>query len=331
MLDLPEKCGLTLPLALERKSGCNLAMHGHDHHHGHNHGRAAQDFRLAFAIGTGLNIALVALQAVYGIIGHSVALLADAGHNLGDVFGLLLAWGASAAARKVPSSRYTYGYRSTSILAALANAIILLIAVGAIALEALQRIASPEPVGAEAVMIVAATGILVNGCTAALFMRGQERDLNIRGAFLHMAADAAISLGVLISAFLILKTGWMWIDPLVSLAISVIIVRGTWGLLRHSFDLALQAVPPGIDPAEVRGHLERLDGVARIHDLHIWAMSTTETALTCHLVMPAGHPGDAFIARAASMLHAEFGIEHATLQIECGDAGACALAPDHVL
>ena len=162
-------------------------------------------------------------------------------------------------------------------------------------------------------------------------MRGGEHDLNIRGAFLHMAADAAISLGVLVSAFLILKTGWMWLDPLVSLVISAIIVRGTWGLLRHSFYLALQAVPPGIDPAKVRGSLERLDGVERIHDLHIWAMSTTETALTCHLVMPGGHPGDAFIAGAAAFLHEEFGIEHTTLQIECGDAGTCALAPDHVV
>jgi cobalt-zinc-cadmium efflux system protein len=306
-------------------------MHGHNHRHGHNHGHAGQDFRLAFAIGTGLNIALVALQAAYGVIGHSVALLADAGHNLGDVFGLLLAWGASAASRRAPSSRYTYGLRSTSILAALANAIILLIAVGAIALEAVQRFGSPEPVAASAVMTVAAIGILVNGGTALLFMQGRDRDLNIRGAFIHMAADAGISLGVLVSGFLILHTGWMWLDPIVSLIISAVIVRSTWGLLRHSFDLALQAVPPGIDPAEVRGHLERLDGVARIHDLHVWAMSTTETALTCHLVMPAGHPGDAFIAQAAASLRAAFGIEHTTLQIECGDAGACALAPDHVV
>ena len=286
---------------------------------------------MAFAIGIGLNIALVILQAAYGILGNSMALLADAGHNLSDVFGLLLAWGASAAARRPPTSRYTYGLRSSSILAALANAIILLIAVGAIALEAIQRLHTPEPVAAGTVMIVAATGVIVNGGTALLFMRGRERDLNIRGAFMHMAADAAISLGVLVSGFAILKTGWMRVDPLVSLVISAIIVAGTWGLLRQSFDLALHAVPPGIDPAEVRRHLERLDGVERIHDLHIWAMSTTETALTCHLVMPAGHPGDAFIAAAAASLHTEFGIEHTTLQIECGDAAACALAPDHVV
>lgn len=207
-------------------------MHGHNHGHSHSHGRETHDFRLAFAIGTVLNVALVVLQAVYGIIGHSVALLADAGHNLSDVFGLLLAWGARAAARRAPCSRYTYGWRSSSILAALANAIILLIAVGAIALEAVQRIAAPEPVATTAVMIVAGIGILVNGATALLFMSGRERDLNIRGAFLHMAADAAISLGVVISAFLIAMTGWMQLDPIVSLVISAIIVRGTWGLLR---------------------------------------------------------------------------------------------------
>ncbi len=304
-------------------------MHDHHHRNGHAHGHGGQDFRLAFAIGVALNTALVVLQGAYGVIGNSMALLADAGHNLGDVFGLLLAWGASAAARKAPTSRYTYGYRSTSILAALANAIVLLIAVGAIALGAVQRLASPQPVAAAAVMVVAGIGIFVNGGTALLFMQGGKRDLNIRGAFLHMAADAAISLGVLVSGFLILRTGWLWIDPLVSLIISAIIVKGTWGLLRESFDLALHAVPPGIDPAEVRGHLERLDGVERIHDLHIWAMSTTETALTCHLVMPGGHPGEAFIQRTAASLHAQFDIDHTTLQIECGDGcgGGCALAP----
>lgn len=306
-------------------------MHGHSHDHGHNHSHAPKDFQLAFAIGTVLNVALVILQAAYGIIGNSMALLADAGHNLGDVFGLMLAWGASAAARKAPSSRYTYGFRSSSILAALANAIILLIAVGAIALEAIRRFGSPEPVAASSVMIVAAIAILVNGGSALLFMKGQGDDLNIRGAFLHLASDAATSLGVLLSAFLILKTGWMWVDPLVSLIISAIIVWGTWGLLRQSFDLALHAVPASIDPAEVRRLLTSLDGVERIHDLHIWAMSTTETALTCHLVMPGGHPGDAFLARVTDALHDKFRIEHSTLQIECGDAATCALAPDSVV
>ena len=308
-------------------------MHGHhhDHSHSHSHSHRRDGFGYAFAIGIGLNAALVALQVAAGISGHSMALLAEAGHNFGDVIGLVLAWAASVASGRPPSSRYTYGMRSSSILAALANAIILLIAVGAIALEALQRLRSPEPVAATTVMIVAAIGILINGGTALLFMSGRKGDLNIQGAFLHMAADAGISLGVLLSGLLILETGWLWLDPLVSLAISAIIVWGTWGLLRDSVNLALNAVPAGIDPAEVRQHLERLQGVSRIHDLHIWAISTTETALTCHLVIPAGHPGDAFIAGMARTLNANFGIQHTTVQIECGDAEACALSPDHVV
>jgi cobalt-zinc-cadmium efflux system protein len=306
-------------------------MNGQHHHHGHTQKRESLGYGLAFAVGTGLNIALVIFQIAYGLIGNSVALLADAGHNFGDVIGLLLAWGSSAAARKAPSLRYTYGLRSTSILAALANAIVLLIAVGAIALEAARRFGSAEPVAGKTVMIVAAIGILVNGGTALLFMGGRRGDLNIRGAFTHMAADAGISLGVLVSGFLILITGWLWLDPLVSLIISAIIVWGTWGLLRDSVNLALNAVPAGIDPAEVRTHLEGLQGVACIHDLHIWPMSTTETALTCHLVMPAGHPGDAFLAEMAGTLHAQFGIQHSTLQIECEDNGACALASEHVV
>ncbi|ADP70304.1 cation diffusion facilitator family transporter [Rhodomicrobium vannielii ATCC 17100] len=312
-------------------------MHGHNHDsshghsHAHAHGHAPQNFQSAFAIAVGLNIALVAAQVVYGVIANSVALLADAGHNLSDVFGLLLAWGAATAAKKRPTERFTYGYRSTSILAALANAIILLIAVGAIALEAARRFFYPEPVAAGGVMIASAIGIVINGGTALLFMRGRHGDINIRGAYLHLAADAGVSVGVLLAAFLIWQTGWMWVDPLVSLAIAGVIVAGTWGLLRDSVNMALQAVPPGIDPVAVRRHLEALPGVACIHDLHIWAMSTTETALTCHLVMPEGHPGDAFIARAGHDLHEEFGIEHVTLQIERGDAESCALAPDNVV
>ncbi len=300
----------------------------HEHHH--EHGHETQGFGPAFAIGTALNATLVALQVAFGIIGNSVALLADAGHNFSDVIGLVLAWGASAAARMPASTRYTYGMRSTSILAALANAIILLIAVGAIAWEAVRRFGSTEPVAGGTVMIVAGIGLVINGGSALLFNKGRHGDLNIRGAFIHMAADAGISLGVLISGFLILRTGWFWLDPLVSLVISGIIVWGTWGLLRDSVNLALQAVPPGIDPMKVRQRLEGLNGVDRIHDLHIWPMSTTETALTCHLVMPAGHPGDSFIAAVASDLHSEFGIQHTTLQIEC-DARACALAHEHVI
>lgn len=306
-------------------------MHGGNHSHDHACARAQARFSPAFAIGIGLNAALVVLQVAYGLIGNSVALLADAGHNFSDVVGLLLAFIASAASRRAPSLRYTYGLRSTSILAALANAIVLLIAVGAIALESGRRLGAAEPVSGNIVMAVAAFGIVINGGTALLFLRGRRGDLNIRAAFLHMAADAGVSLGVLLSGLVILMTGWLWFDPLVSLIISVIIVWGTIGLLREAVKLALDAVPTGIDPVEVREYLEELPGVARIHDLHIWPMSTTETALTCHLVMPRGHPGDAFLVEAAHSLRTRFGIQHATLQIECDDAGVCALAPDHVV
>lgn len=305
-------------------------MHGkhEDHGHGHSH---SDRFGYAFAIGIGLNIALVALQIIAGFWSNSVALLADAGHNFGDVVGLVLAWMASVASARPPTLRYTYGMRSSSILAALANAIILLISVGAIALEAVRRFGSPEPVAANAVIIVAALGILISGGTALLFVSGRKGDLNIQGAFLHMAADAGLSFGVLLSGFIILRTGWVWLDPLVSLVIASIIVWSTWGVLRDSVRLALDAVPPGVDPIEVRRDLERLPGVEGIHDLHIWALSTTETALTCHLVMPSGHPGDAFIAQVARNLQAKFKIHHSTVQVECGDAEACVLAPDHVV
>ncbi len=306
-------------------------MHA-EHNHGLcNNGDGPSRFGRAFAIGTGLNLALILAQVACGFLANSVALLADAGHNFSDVIGLLLAWGAIAASRRPPSSRYTYGFRSSSILAALANAIILLIAVGAIALEAIRRFFYTEPVSAGIVMAAAAAGILINGATAMLFLRGREHDLNIRGVFLHMAADAGISLGVLISGAIIYFTGWVWFDPLTSLLVSAVIVHGTWGLLRDSMNMALQAVPQNIDPDAVRTRLEQLPGVVCIHDLHIWPMSTTETALTCHLVMPAGHPGDAFIANVAGSLHREFGIHHTTLQIECDEASACELAPDHVV
>jgi cobalt-zinc-cadmium efflux system protein len=307
------------------------ASHIHGGGHGHGHCHSHDRFGYAFAVGVGLNLLLAGFQVAYGIVGHSVALLADAGHNLSDVVGLLLAWGASAAAKRPPSVRFTYGLRSSSILAALANSIILLVAVGAIALEAIKRLAAPEPVAGQIVMIVAAIGILINGGTALLFASGRKGDLNVRSAFTHLAADAGISAGVCLSGFLILVTGWLWLDPAVSLAISAAIVWGTWGLLRESANLALAAVPTGIEAREVRRHLEGLPGVDRIHDLHIWAMSTTETALTCHLVMPKGHPGDAFIAGAAESLHKEFGIHHTTLQIESGDSTTCILAPDHVI
>jgi cobalt-zinc-cadmium efflux system protein len=313
--------------------------HGHDHHdhkhgagpdgghaggHGHNH--APKDFGFAFAVGTALNLGFVILEAAYGFIANSMALLADAGHNLSDVFGLLMAWGASVLVKRAPTSRFTYGFGASSILAALANAIFLLVAIGAIAWEAVQRLGTPEPVASRTVMIVAAIGIAVNGVTAWLFASGGKNDVNIRGAFLHMAADALISLGVVAAGFAMLLTGWLWLDPVVSLVIAAIIVYGTWGLLRESAGLAMHAVPPGIDPERVRDHLAQLPGVARIHDLHIWPMSTTETALTCHLVMPEGHPGDAFLERAAETLHAKFEIAHATLQIEHTECGGCCLS-----
>jgi cobalt-zinc-cadmium efflux system protein len=304
----------------------------HDHSgpdHGHTH--TPKSFGFAFALGTALNIAFVIIEVVFGFLGNSTALLADAGHNLSDVFGLLVAWGAAVLSRRAPTKRYTYGLRSSSILAALFNAMFLLTAVGAIAWEAVQRFASPEPVAGKTVMIVAAIGIAINGFTAWLFASGRKGDINIRGAFLHMAADAAVSAGVVVAGGIILLTNWHWIDPLVSLAICVIIMWSTWGLLTDSIRMSLGAVPPGVEPAKVRKYLEQLPGVVHLHDLHIWPMSTTETALTCHLVMPNGHPGDAFIEKISHEVHDKFGIEHSTFQIELGDAGACALAPEHVV
>jgi len=307
------------------------ATHDHDHDHGHGHGHthAPRDFGFAFALGTVLNLGFVAAEATFGIIANSMALLADAGHNLSDVLGLLVAWGAATLARRLPTARYTYGLRSSSILAALFNAVILLVAVGGIAWEAIRRFAEPEPVASVTVMIVAAIGIAINGAPAALFVSGSKDDINIRGAFLHMAADAAVSAGVVVAALAMMLGGPAWIDPAASLVIVVVIVWSTWGLLRASVAMSLHAVPAGIDPAAVRGYLERLDGVARIHDLHIWPMSTTETALTCHLVMPAG-ADDAFAARVARELQQRFRIGHTTLQVERGET-SCALEPDHVV
>jgi cobalt-zinc-cadmium efflux system protein len=301
------------------------AGHDHDHagdsHAGHNH--APKDFGRAFAIGTALNIGFVILEAGYGFYANSIALLADAGHNLSDVFGLLMAWGASTLVKRPPTERFTYGYRSATILAALANGILLLLATGAICWEAFHRIGNPQPVAGKTVMIVAAIGVLINGFTAWLFVAGRKDDININGAYMHMAADAVIALGVVFTGLAILMTGWHWLDPVVSIVISVIIAWGTWGLLRGAADMALAAVPANIDPAKVRRHLAAIGGVTAIHDLHIWPMSTTETALTCHLVMPGGHPGDAFLLEIASSLRDTFAIQHATVQIECREGAAC--------
>jgi cobalt-zinc-cadmium efflux system protein len=308
---------------------------GHDHSHtyGHAHGHAhdPQDFGLIFAVATALNVGLVAIEAIYGIAAHSVALLADAGHNLSDAVGLLIAWGAHVLARVGPTARYTYGFRSASILAALLNGMILLVATGGIAWEAIQRFFEPADVAGVTVIIVAAVAILLNGLSAWLLNLGRKQDLNIRAAFLHMVADTAVSLGVVIAGAIILLTGWNWIDPLVSIVISAVIIWGTWGLLREAVDRSLSAVPAEIDPAAVANYLRRLPGVEAIHDLHVWAMSTTETALTCHLVMPKGHPGDEFLRDAYHELHDRFAIAHPTLQIELGDAGVCKLEPQHVV
>ncbi len=305
--------------------------HEHSHEDGHPHSHAPKDFGRAFAIGTALNLGFVILEAAYGFHANSVALLADAGHNLSDVFGLLMAWGASALVKRPPTTRFTYGFRSSTILAAVGNAILLLVVTGAIAWEAVQRIATPETVAGKTVMIVAAIGIVINGVTALMFMSGRKDDINISGAFTHMAADAAIAFGVVLAGLGIILTGWHWLDPVVSLVISAMIVWGTWGLLRSSIALAMNAVPSNIDPVKVRQHLEALSGVAKIHDLHIWPMSTTETALTCHLVMPAGSPSDEFILHTAAALKETFRISHSTLQIERGDGDGCALEPDHIV
>ena len=293
------------------------------------HAHAPKKFGLPFAVGAILNFGLVAAQFLYGIYAHSIALIADAGHNLGDALGLLIAWGAYVLVRWEPTDRYTYGFRSASILAALVNAAILLIATGAIAWEALRRFAEPPPVAAPTVMVVATIAIVVN-LGSAWLLRGGEHDLNIRGAFVHLLADAAVSVGVVAAAGIILLSGWYWVDPAVSLIISGVIVWGTWGLLKNAVTLSLQAVPGGIEPSAVRQYLEMLPGVSNVHDLHVWAMSTTETALTCHLVMPSGAPGDDFINQICDELHRRFGIAHPTIQIEIGDQ-ACRLAPSHVV
>ena len=295
----------------------------HDHHHGPGHAHAPADFGRAFAIGTVLNIAFVLIEGTAGFLTDSVALLADAGHNLSDVLGLLIAWGGAELSKRPPSRRFTYGLRGSSILAALSNGVLLLVAVGMIAWEAIGRFADPPPVSGSTVMIVAGIGIVINTATALLFVRGRKGDVNIRGAFLHMAADAAVSAGVVIGGAVILWTGSEWVDPVVSLLIVAVILWSTWGLLQDSVKMALQAVPPGIDIDKVEAALARLPGVARIHDLHIWPMSTTETALTAHLVMPEGHPGDTFLADLQHKLAHDFGIDHTTVQIELANGAEC--------
>ena len=302
--------------------------HNHDHaHEGHSHGslghvHAPANFGPRFAIGVGLNAAFVLIEVIYGLASNSVALLADAGHNLSDALGLGVAWAAVILAKRKPTSRFTYGLGGTSILAALFNAVFLLIVVGGLTWEAIQRFSEPEPVGGKTVMIVAACGIVLNGFCAWLFASGSKGDLNVRGAFMHMASDALVSFGVVVGGLIILLTGWHWIDPVMSIVINLVIVVGTWSLLTGSLTMSLNAVPPNVDMAKVRAFLLRLPGVKDIHDLHVWSLSTTETALTCHLVTPDGHPGDEVLAHAAEELEEHFGIGHVTLQPEMAPSAA---------
>jgi cobalt-zinc-cadmium efflux system protein len=309
--------------------------HGHDHSHdshghGYGHSHAPTTFGTAFALATILNVSLVAIQVIYGVLAHSMALLADAGHNAGDVLALLLAWGSHVMSRRNPTEHYTYGFRSTSILAALTNATILLVVTGAIAGAAVGRLFDPQPVAGLDVIIVAALAIVLNAAAAAVLSRGHAHDLNVYGAFLHLVADAAVSAGVVVAGVIIVLTGWLWVDPVASLVIYGVIVWSTWGVLRDAAKMSLQGVPSQIDPGAVRIYLQSLPAVTEVHDLHIWPMSTTETALTCHLVMPSGYPENDFFDCIYVELQTRFGIEHPTIQIERGDR-PCKLSPAHVV
>jgi cobalt-zinc-cadmium efflux system protein len=282
---------------------------------GHDHDHAPANFDRAFGIGIALNIAFVAIEAFYGWKIDSLALLADAGHNLSDVIGLVLAWGGALAGRLRPDARHTYGWKRASILAAFINALLLLVAMGSLAWEAVHRLQTPQAVEGITIMVVAGIGILVNTATALLFMRGRETDLNIRGAFLHMAADALVSAGVVVAGGLALWFGWTWLDPVVSLLIAAVIVVGTWNLFKQSLHLLFDGVPEGVDLHAVQALLESLPGVERVHDLHVWAMGTSQIAMTAHLVMPQGQADDAFLKHATDELHEHFEIEHVTIQV----------------
>ena len=305
--------------------------HTHDHG-GHAHAHAPASFGRAFAIGIALNLAYVAAEAVYGVLANSLALLADAGHNFGDVLSLGVAWLATWLARKAPNERYTYGLRGSTILAALSNTVILLVVTGGIAWAAILRLLHPAPSAGGTIIAVAAVGIAINGLTALMFASGRKGDVNIRAAFLHMASDALVALGVAAAGGMILVTGWLWLDPAVSLVIGAIVIAGAWSLMRESLKLALHAVPAGVDGAAILAYLRGLPGVSEVHDLHIWGMSTTETALTAHLVRPAGGVDDHLIHDACAELRSRFAVHHATLQIEAGgETHPCELAPGDVV
>jgi cobalt-zinc-cadmium efflux system protein len=322
------------PIALRASTahGHNHHDHaGHDHHgHGHMHGPVSNSF--AFAVGIGLNLAFVVVEVVYGVLSHSVALLADAGHNFGDVLGLGLSWGAMALASLKPSKRRTFGFRRSTIVASAANAVVLLFVTGGLTWESVRRLLSPEPAQGRTMIYVALVGTVVNATCALLFMTQGKRDLNLRSAFLHLASDALLALGVAVTGGLILMTGWLWLDPAVSIVLAITILAGTWSLTKKSLDLMLDAVPEGIDPEAVKAFLGALPGVCEVHDLHIWAMSTTETALTAHVVMPTAAVRPTFLSEVCKELHAQFDIQHSTLQIDPDDSPApCTLAPDEVL
>lgn len=304
--------------------------HNHAHRAGHSHAPAV--FDKAFMVGISLNLAFVIIEFFYGYISNSLALMADAGHNLSDVLSLALAWAATWLTRRKPSKFRTYGFSRSSILASLLNAVLLLLAIGAIGWEAIIRFSNPVPVESNTVMWVAAIGIFINSATAFMFMKGKEGDINIKGAYLHMVADAAVSLGVVIAAIVMGYTSWLWIDPVISMVIVVVIAVSTYGLLKESVDMAMDAVPRSIDLEKVEKHLKSLEGVTAVHDLHVWPLSTTTTALTAHIVRPSGEITDKWIQEIAEGLHEEFGIDHPTIQIERGGTdGECKLAPDTVI
>jgi cobalt-zinc-cadmium efflux system protein len=315
-------------------------MADHHHHHaGDEHGahphyqaQIPRQIGRSFLVAIALNVALVVTEAVYGILAGSMALVADAGHNLSDVLGLTLSLGALILARRKPTNRRTYGLRGTTILASLANAVVLLVVTGGVIWESIRRLLAPQEIAGKTVIVVALIGVVVNGVSAALFTAGRKDDLNLRSAFLHLLSDAGLAFGVAVAAGVMMVTGWRWLDPVVSVALSCFILVSTWDLLKRSLDLVLDAVPEGVDPESVRAYLAGLPGVCEVHDLHIWAMSTTETALTAHLVMPGNSCHPRFLSEVGAELQHRFRIEHATLQVEAPEApDPCRLAPDGTL